>query len=184
MFLWAKYLNALSSYPIPAKMATSGVLMAFGDVICQWLSRDEQKPLSIDCGRVARVTSHSTLFVGPGLHFWYPILESRLPGTAWPRVFAKVFFDQAIFAPAVVSSFFVWVNLLEGRPWAAIVRKFKDDFAETMKANYVLWPAANVINYKFMPIDLRILFISGVALVWNVYLSHQQHKSHKPKAVV
>jgi len=179
MFLWTRYLNALSTHPIPTKMATSGTLMACGDVICQRLAYYEPQPFQVDWTRVARLASHSIIFVGPCLHFWYPILESRIPGTSWPRVVAKVFFDQSIFAPAIISSFFLWVNMLEGKNWPNIKQKFRDDFVDTMKANYTLWPAANLITYKFIPVDLRILFISGVALVWNVFLSHQQHKNTK-----
>jgi len=94
----------------------------------------------------------------------------------------KVFLDQAIFAPAIVTTFFFWANFWEGHSWPTIVKRYKENIGETMKANYVLWPAANVINYKFMPVDLRILYISCVSLIWNVFLSHQQHRNPQKKA--
>jgi hypothetical protein len=34
-----------------------------------------------------------------------------------------------------------------------------------------VWPLANLINYKFVPLSQRVLFIQGIALGWNVYLS-------------
>jgi hypothetical protein len=41
----------------------------------------------------------------------------------------------------------------------------------TLKANYMLWPAAHCINFAFIPGDQRILYINCVAVLWTVVLS-------------
>lgn len=35
-----------------------------------------------------------------------------------------------------------------------------------LKANYLLWPAAHVVNFGFVPSEQRILYINCVAVVW------------------
>lgn len=42
-----------------------------------------------------------------------------------------------------------------------------------------MWPAANFINFQFVPLQQRVAFASAVNLVWNVYLSYQAHKDIK-----
>jgi len=40
-----------------------------------------------------------------------------------------------------------------------------------MIVNWKLWPAANFVNFKFVPVQLQVLFANFVALIWNTYLS-------------
>lgn len=62
-----------------------------------------------------------------------------------------------------------------------------------MKANYTVWPAVNFINFKYVPLEQRILFSAGtlwqskydtrqtltriavVSLGWNVYIATLKH---------
>lgn len=48
----------------------------------------------------------------------------------------------------------------------------------TLRANYMLWPAAHLINFAFVPGDLRILYINVIALFWTCFLSIQANKKH------
>jgi len=37
--------------------------------------------------------------------------------------------------------------------------------------SYKIWPVASIVNFVFVPVERRIVFLSCVALVWNIYLS-------------
>jgi len=169
--MWQWYLHSLASRPILTKTATTLGIMASGDLICQKIEDRDR----VDLARTARVTSVG-LIAGPLYHHWYNLLEKRLPGATLSRVCTKMLVDQSVMAPTIVSIFFFMVGILEGRPLGDVVAKYKRDFIDTMKGNYVLWPAANLINFKFVPLDLRILYINCVSLIWNIFISHQQHK--------
>lgn len=37
--------------------------------------------------------------------------------------------------------------------------------------SYKIWPFASVINFTFIPVEKRIIFLSFCGLLWNIYLS-------------
>ncbi len=53
---------------------------------------------------------------------------------------------------------------------ADVKKKLQRDYLTALKGNYVLWPAAQLINFAFVPPPLAVLYVSGVALVWNTWL--------------
>ena len=69
----------------------------------------EQKLEGAECtdrGRTARFASLGLLF-GPWEHYWYRILDSRLPGKATRVVACKVLLDQFLMSPAEYAVFYV-----------------------------------------------------------------------------
>lgn len=84
---------------------------------------------------------------------------------------AKMGLDQALMAPAGLALFYVVVSLLEGKPWESAVGVARDKFPATLAANYALWPAANFVNFRFVPPEQRILYINVVAVGWVSVLS-------------
>lgn len=41
-----------------------------------------------------------------------------------------------------------------------------------MKNNFLLWPWVQAANFKFVPLEHRVLVVNFVALGWNCYLSY------------
>ena len=58
----------------------------------------------------------------------------------------------------------------QGKP-EEIIPNLKQNVWAAMLVNWKLWPAANFINFKFVPPQLQVLFANFVALIWNFYLS-------------
>jgi len=40
-----------------------------------------------------------------------------------------------------------------------------------MKLNYMVWPAAQVVNFAFVPVAWQVIYVSAVSLVWGVVLA-------------
>ena len=78
--------------------------------------------------------------------------------------------DQTIFAPFIVTAFFTFTSLAEGKSVDQTVAKVRRDIVPALKANYMLWPAAQLVNFTFVPQRLAVLYVSGVSVVWNTYL--------------
>lgn len=38
-------------------------------------------------------------------------------------------------------------------------------------ASYKIWPLASVVNFAFVPVEKRIVFLSAVGLGWGIYMS-------------
>lgn len=41
-----------------------------------------------------------------------------------------------------------------------------------MTNNFLLWPWVQAVNFKFVPLEHRVLVVNFVALGWNCYLSY------------
>lgn len=70
-----------------------------------------------------------------------------------------------------------------------MVRKFQDVYLPSLKANFIVWPLVQVLNFRVMPIQFQIVstpflasenehqlipkqpFVSTVGIFWTAYLS-------------
>ncbi|KAK3487480.1 uncharacterized protein B0T23DRAFT_406790 [Neurospora hispaniola] len=105
---------------------------------------------------------------------WFGFLERCFPITkknAYQSALKRVAFDQLIFAPFGLACFFTAMTLAEGGGKRGVYEKMRDLYVPTLKANYVLWPAVQVINFRLMPVSLQLPFVSTVGIAWTAYLS-------------
>lgn len=63
--------------------------------------------------------------------------------------------DQLLFAPGFVCIFFSAMCLLQGQP-EAIMPAIRQNVWPAMIVNWKLWPAANFINFMFVPGQLQV----------------------------
>ncbi|GAT29326.1 integral membrane protein, Mpv17/PMP22 family [Aspergillus luchuensis] len=63
------------------------------------------------------------------------------------------------------------MTVAEGGGRRALTRKFQDVYLPTLKANFVLWPAVQILNFRVVPIQFQIPFVSSVGIAWTAYLS-------------
>ena len=72
-------------------------------------------------------------------------------------------------AVQIISPDFVCVEPLacclhsSGLTWCAEV--LREQYVKTVLAGYLLWPLAHTINFKFVPADLRILYVNWYSFV-------------------
>ncbi len=79
--------------------------------------------------------------------------------------------DQLIFAPIGLSCFFTFMTVAEGGGKRAVMKKFQDVYVPALRANYLLWPAVQILNFRVIPIQLQIPFVSTIGIAWTAYLS-------------
>lgn len=58
---------------------------------------------------------------------------------------------------AGLGLFFTFMTLAEGGGKRAVARKFQDVYIPALKANYMLWPAVQILNFRVMPLQLQIV---------------------------
>lgn len=44
-------------------------------------------------------------------------------------------------------------------------------YVDAIKANLMVWPAVQLVNFSVVPLEHRVLVVNVVALGWNCYLS-------------
>jgi hypothetical protein len=128
--------------------------------------------------------------MSPIQHRWFGFLSRTFPvskGAAWLPALKRVAFDQFLFAPAGLAAFFTFMTVAEGGGKRAVQRKFQDVYVPALQANYMVWPAVQLINFRIMPIQFQIVsippyvitiatnlrqpFVSTVGIAWTAYLS-------------
>jgi hypothetical protein len=51
-----------------------------------------------------------------------------------------------------------------------------------LAANYYVWPAAQLLNFTLVPLDLRILYVNIVSIAWTAYISNMASDDAAPAA--
>ncbi|KAK1969672.1 Mpv17/PMP22 family protein [Colletotrichum eremochloae] len=130
-------------------------------------------PPPFDFERLTRFMAYG--FAMAPLQFrWFKFLSSAFPITktsAFVPAMKRVAFDQLIFAPFGLLCFFSVMTVAEGGGRRAVLNKLRDMYIPTLKANFIVWPAVQVINFRLMPVQFQLPFVSTVGIAWTAYLS-------------
>lgn len=116
-------------------------------------------PPPFDFERLTRFMAYG-FCMAPVQFRWFKLLESVFPITkasAFVPAMKRVAFDQLVFAPFGVACFFTAMTIAEGGGKRAVYHKMRDMYVPTLKANYMLWPAVQVINFRLMPVQFQLV---------------------------
>ncbi|RDA94057.1 hypothetical protein CP533_5279 [Ophiocordyceps camponoti-saundersi (nom. inval.)] len=130
-------------------------------------------PPEFDFERLTRFMAYG-FCVAPLQFKWFRFLERAFPMTktsAFGPAMKRVVFDQFVYAPFGVGLFFVAMTVAEGGGRRAVSNKLRDMYVPTLKANYVVWPAVQVVNFRLMPVQFQLPFVSTIGIAWTAYLS-------------
>ncbi|KAJ2339131.1 hypothetical protein GGF43_006712, partial [Coemansia sp. RSA 2618] len=142
---------------------------------------------------------------------WHAFLNSRFPLVASAKaaastpatkavqplsdkaraVLKRIAVDQTVFAPFASGAFVVGMGVLEGLGSDDLLERIRVQYPKVLLVGYLVWPAAQLINFSVVPLIYRVPFGSMVGLFWNTYLSYssaqmkrdQQRKANASNAV-
>lgn len=181
---WQRYCDHLVRRPLVTKIVTGVVGTIIGDGIAQATAhlskRHKIKPgqraarFEYDWARMARLCVYAAAIGTPIGHVWFGLLDKHVfPSRMGHPITAlvKMGLDQAFMAPAGLALFYLTISLMEGKRVSQAVDIVREKFVPTMLANYMLWPAANFINFRFIPPEQRILYVNVIYVGWVSFLS-------------
>ncbi|TPX60727.1 hypothetical protein PhCBS80983_g01629 [Powellomyces hirtus] len=175
---WKRYLELLEEKPLVTKSLSAGAIAVAGDIIAQKVDSSPDHP-EWDPKRTARLGLYGTLIAAPLTHGWYKVLDARVgAGMDFATSVKKVTADQILAATPFTALFFVCNSAAEGCTKAEIKNRLSNNLWPTLKANWAVWPAALLINFRFVPLKLRLLVVNVLGLGWGTYLSMVQHRQH------
>jgi len=93
----------------------------------------------------------------------------------------KVVVDQSLMAPSINTGIIMLLELMQRKKWGDIRSKLRDHLPGVLKNQYKLWPAVQVVNFYFVPLQYRVLVIVFVAFFWNIYLANALQSDDKKK---
>ncbi|KAI2621834.1 hypothetical protein GGR54DRAFT_83732 [Hypoxylon sp. NC1633] len=154
-------------------------------------------PPPFDFERLTRFMAYG-FGMAPLQYKWFSFLSRAFPITktsAFVPAMKRVAFDQLIFAPFGIGCFFTVMTIAEGGGRRAVAHKLRDMYIPTLKANFMVWPAVQIINFRLMPVQFQLVsffrytapyflfckysitdgllqpFVSTIGIAWTAYLS-------------
>lgn len=125
-------------------------------------------------------------FVGPLGHFWYQGLEHLVrhrwllqPNTV-PFIAAKVVCDTFVFGPVHLVAFFTWTGVVSGNSWVQVKQGIARDFLPALLTEGMVWPAVQIANFRFVPVQHQLLFVNAVCLLDSSWLSWLKYEEDAP----
>jgi nitrate/nitrite transporter NarK len=59
-----------------------------------------------------------------------------------------------------IATFFTVMTIAEGGGRRAVSHKLRDMYLPTLKANFMVWPLVQIINFRLMPLQFQLASIS------------------------
>jgi protein Mpv17 len=70
-----------------------------------------------------------------------------------------------------MTVFFTYLGLVSGDSFGTIGTKIKTDLLAACQGSWKVWPVVHFINFKFISNKHRLLFLNGVQVAFNMFLS-------------
>jgi protein Mpv17 len=116
-------------------------------------------PPPFDFERLTRFMAYGFL-MAPVQFKWFQFLSRAFPLTKTASTgpaMKRVALDQFIFAPMGLSAFFLFMTIAEGGGRRAIAHKFRDAYLPALKANFILWPMVQILNFRVIPVQFQLV---------------------------
>jgi len=172
------YLAVLESNPLATKAATSFFGFLIGDILAQKFI--DKNPDGFDYARMLRLASFGALIHGPTGHWFYGMLDKKIPGVGAVPVVSKVAIDQLFWNPIFGVMFFGYMGTLEGQGIDGTIQKIKNDLMTQVTGSWTVWPIAHAINFRFVPTEQRLLYINTIQIGYNMFLSVIANRTKPP----
>eukprot|EP01025_Chloroclados_australasicus_P008324 TRINITY_DN12918_c0_g1_i1.p2 TRINITY_DN12918_c0_g1~~TRINITY_DN12918_c0_g1_i1.p2 ORF type:complete len:189 (+),score=10.60 TRINITY_DN12918_c0_g1_i1:70-567(+) len=109
---------------------------------------------------------------GPSQHYWQAFMHRVSPKTDMRTILLKVTADQLTFGPFNnLANIAFFTMLVEDKGFDHLKHKIWNEYPSIQMNGWKLWPAAAMFNYRFVPLNVRVLFLNLVALGWTTFLS-------------
>nr|XP_032810570.1 protein Mpv17 isoform X3 [Petromyzon marinus] len=118
-------------------------------------------------------------FVGVGDIISQQVVEHKgLRNHDRARTAKMMLIGFAFVGPVIGGWYRVLDRLVPGTTKTVALKKMAldQDYRDTLTANYYIWPAVQIANFYFIPLQHRLAVVQCVALIWNVYLSWKSNK--------
>jgi len=168
----ALVMRRISKHPVLRGMMAYSILWPSSN-ICQQLIHGREE---LNFKEAARFCIFGTLYVAPSLYVWVRISSRLFPGQSVKIAITKALCEQFTYGPFAITSFFIGMNLLEGKTWDEGVDELKKKFISTYKTGVFFWPVVQTINFAYVSQKNRVAVTSVASFFWTIFLSYMKHE--------
>ncbi|ALC43900.1 CG32263 [Drosophila busckii] len=178
LFRWCKVVwgKMFGKYLLITNVLGSGLLMVVGDVIAQEYEyrRGLKQQDRFDGARMYRMFVAGAL-QGPLHHYVYNWMDRIMPQRTFRNILNKILIDQLFMSPACILIFFYSVCYLERQTLQATNNEIVNKFPYIYLLDWMTWPAAQYINFRYLDTKYRVAFVNVCTAVYNVLISYVKH---------
>jgi protein Mpv17 len=162
--------------PLSTKAATGMLITGGGDIVAQMFIEGNQE---LDIKRTKNFAIYGLFITGLFNHYYFGALDVYF-GAELAAVSAskKVVIEMCIFNPLEVLAFLAWTHDAEAQK-APFSDKFYQDYPEILRTSFWVWIPAQIVNFRYVPEPLRVLFVNLVNFGWYTYGSYISQKEVK-----
>ncbi|KAJ1446619.1 hypothetical protein M885DRAFT_472562 [Pelagophyceae sp. CCMP2097] len=177
------YDGLLNTHPYLTKAAGTGVTFIASDCTAQAIEefrREPGAPMPEPEDRLFRSLKFGAvgaLWIGPGLSFWFDMMDKLVPGRSPRAVATKLIIDQCVMAPPMLASMFCWTALAQGASFDDIRVKLETQLASTWRSGLCVWTPVSLFQQVLVPLQYRVSCSNLVSYFWDTYLSLQMMKA-------
>jgi hypothetical protein len=135
--------------------------------------------------RTLKMSGYGFFFTGALFHQYYKFLDKVFVGHSVKIVLKKTLFNQLTISPFLTGFLFFYVNTMEYANQGILkvrdetIKKIKKDYFNAYINSLKVWPLANFINFFFVPIGYRVLFVNLIGACWSIYLTFISYRDIK-----
>ncbi|XP_045450659.1 mpv17-like protein [Melitaea cinxia] len=122
-----------------------------------------EKP-DIDLVSASRIVAVGSCLYAPTLYYWYKFLDRKFVGTAAKIVATKVVSEQFIMTPVLLAAFYTLLGVLERKE--DVFKELREKYWKTLLANQAFWIPGQIINFAFIPSNLRVVYVASASFIW------------------
>ncbi|KAK8096278.1 hypothetical protein PG999_014300 [Apiospora kogelbergensis] len=67
---------------------------------------------------------------------------------------------------------FVFLSSMSVMEGSSLPEKLETSYTTALTRNWMVWPFVQLVNFRFVPLEHRIILVNVVLLGWNSYLSY------------
>ncbi|XP_013381394.1 mpv17-like protein [Lingula anatina] len=161
------------SYPVLKSMLSYGSIYTGADIVDQIVIDRHKRPY--DGLETLRRSLAGCIFIGPLNFTWVRIAERIFsPSRTFVAVARRVLVEQVVFGPIAITTFYCANNLFERRSLKESWEELHEKFFKTYEVRCMYFPFVQFINYKYVPPDRRLLFLSSATFMWSTFMCYMK----------
>ncbi|KAK4213414.1 hypothetical protein QBC37DRAFT_440822 [Rhypophila decipiens] len=151
------YDDRLARRPLLTQSISTAVLSATGGFIAQQ-GAEKKKFSNHEFARAARMAFYGVAIWRPAVSTWFGFLQHR------------IFFRNKNVERVARTS----MSIMEG---TSPVDKLERSYTTALLRSCMVWPFVQLVNFRFVPLERRVVVVNVILLGWNCYFRLSNHIS-------
>jgi len=170
-----KYRDLNKAYPLRMSFMFCFLKGILADLLAQKVIEGRE---TVEKRRTLAIALFSGTFCGCVYYWIFNVAFERVfaPLAGLTTVLPRVATDAVFVFPFMyMPTFYFFDEIVRFGTLTNLTTRWTDEICSSIPEYVKVWPAANMISFLFVPVELRITFASGVSFLWLILLSFISH---------